>query len=108
MAKGLDISDEDYQKIKSSSIILHVAASVRFDDSLKNAILMNTRGTVEVCELALKLKNLKAIVHVSTTYCNALRNTIDEKVYDNKNDWKTYIKYAETFSQEILDCLTPQ
>lgn len=41
---GLDMSEEDKKRMMDVQIIFHVAASVRFDDPLKEAILMNTRG----------------------------------------------------------------
>lgn len=40
------------------SIILHVAASVRFDEGLKDAIFNNTRSTRDICVLAQSMKQL--------------------------------------------------
>ena len=40
------------------SIIFHVAASVRFDDPLRDAIFMNTRSTRDICILAANMKKL--------------------------------------------------
>lgn len=55
----LGLSDTDRQKLVDNvNVIFHVAASVRFDDPLKYAILLNTRGTREVAQLALDTKNL--------------------------------------------------
>lgn len=57
---GLGINTEDQQLlINEVSIIFHLAATVRFDDPLKDAVLMNTRGTRELVVLAKKMKNLK-------------------------------------------------
>lgn len=39
--------------------MFHVAATVRFDDPLKNAIITNTRGTREICQLALEMKKVQ-------------------------------------------------
>ena len=56
---GLGISDDDCQLlIKEVSVIFHAAASVRFDDPIDDAIIMNTRGTREVVKLVKKMKNL--------------------------------------------------
>jgi len=41
------------------SIIFHIAASVRFDEGLKEAIFNNTRSTRDICILA---KNMKKLV----------------------------------------------
>lgn len=55
----LGLSDEDYNYlVKNVSIIFHVAASVRFDESIRDATIMNVRGTREVVELAKLMENL--------------------------------------------------
>lgn len=47
----------------------------RFDESLKTAVLLNTRGTKQMIELAKEMKNLLLFVHISTAYCH-----LEEKV----------------------------
>ena len=101
---GLGLSDQDLKRMENVSIIFHSAASVRFDDPLHEAVIMNTRGTREVIYLAQKLKNLKVLMHVSTTYCNPARRVISEKVYPPNADWRETIKLAETYP-ELLDQL---
>lgn len=108
MKKQLGISEEELEIVKTCNIILHIAASVRFDDALQKAILMNTRGTAEVCELALKIPNLRSVVHVSTGYCNPNHNTIHEFVYPHNTSWKQYVQFAETIDEDTLDILTPK
>jgi len=44
--------------VERVTIIIHTAASVRFNDSLTYAILTNTRGTRDICILAQSMKNL--------------------------------------------------
>jgi alcohol-forming fatty acyl-CoA reductase len=89
------------------SIIFHSAASVRFDDPLKKAILLNTRGTREICELAKNMPNLKSFVHVSTAYIKPKNLHVKEISYQPEGDWRTYIKYAESkISDDIIDQLT--
>ena len=106
MEPRLGISDSDMNILKSCSVIFHAAASVRFDDPLKDAILMNTRGTREVCYLAQTMTNLKALVHVSTAYIQPKNLYVQEKMYPSDADWKTYIKYAETMDDNLINCLT--
>lgn len=82
---NLGISDESREKLKNVSIILHSAASIRFDDSLEKAVLLNTRGTREVCNLALSLKNLESVCHISTAYVNPKRKEMAEGVTTTLN-----------------------
>lgn len=57
-----DISEDDIKLLKENvNIIFHCAATVRFDDPLQEAILTNTRGTREICKLALEMTNIKVI-----------------------------------------------
>lgn len=77
---GLGLSAESLEIMKGVSVIFHSAASVRFDDLLKSAIILNTRGTLEVLKFGLSLRNLAAFVHVSTTYCYPDQRKTDEQV----------------------------
>lgn len=103
---NLGISELDAEKLKSCSVIFHSAASVRFDDPLKDAILLNTRGTREVCKLAQTMLNLKSFVHVSTAYIKPRNLHVQEKIYPSKADWRTYIKFAETLDEDLINALT--
>ncbi|XP_057672431.1 putative fatty acyl-CoA reductase CG5065 [Diorhabda carinulata] len=79
----LGISEVDRQKIiEEADFIIHSAATVRFDDSLKYAVTVNTRGTKFVLELAEECKKLKLFVHVSTAY--AFPNNTDGITYEKE------------------------
>lgn len=106
MEIGLGMSIKDKDLIKNVSIIFHSAATVRFDESLKNAVLMNTRGTWEVMKIAETLKNIKAIMHVSTTYSNVHLNTVKEEIYPAIADWRKTIEICEKFNDDELLHLT--
>lgn len=85
---GLGFSRETLEQLKGVSVIFHSAASVRFDDILQSAIILNTRGTHEVIKFAQTLNNLASFVHVSTTYCYPDQRFIDEKVKINcETNW---------------------
>lgn len=59
----LGLSDEDYDYlVQNVSVVFHVAASVRFDETIKDATIMNVRGTREVVQLAKNMKNIKASI----------------------------------------------
>lgn len=65
----LGLSDEDYNfLVQNVSVIFHVAASVRFDETIKDATIMNVRGTREVVQLAKNMKKIK--VTISKTISN--------------------------------------
>lgn len=82
---GLGLSPDDREQMREVSVIFHVAASVRFDDPLQAAILLNTRGTREVVHFAEQLPNLRVLMHVSSTYSNPDRYVIDEEVSSGRH-----------------------
>lgn len=56
---GLGITEFDRQKlIENCQIILHAAATVRFDEKLKLALAINVNGTREIMTLAKQLHTL--------------------------------------------------
>jgi len=96
--RGMGLSQEDRTMLENNvSVIFHTAATVRFDDPLPYAVLMNTRGSYEITKLAENMKNLEVLQYVSTTYCNCNLDApaYDERVYPAYQDWRTVIQVAE-------------
>lgn len=59
-SKELGIKRSDWQLLRENvTSIFHVAASVRFDDSLQKAIFTNLRSTKYAILLAKEISNLK-------------------------------------------------
>ncbi|KAH9597196.1 Male sterility [Trypanosoma melophagium] len=77
----LGLSEKDCQKIlESVNFVIHVAATVNFDEPLNVAVETNTLGALRVLALAKECKKLEAMVHVSTCYVNYnLEGTIVEE-----------------------------
>jgi alcohol-forming fatty acyl-CoA reductase len=106
MELKLGLSESNLEKLKSCSVIFHAAASVRFDDLLTSAILLNTRGTREVCNIARSLVNLKALVHVSTAFIQPKNFLVEEKIYAPEGDWRDYIRFAENLNADNINAMT--
>ena len=78
------MSDRDRSELKEEiNVVFHSAASIKFDDELSKAVLMNVRGTKELMDLAKGMGNLESFVHVSTCYshCHLRDEVIQEKIY---------------------------
>ncbi|XP_072948526.1 fatty acyl-CoA reductase 1-like [Epargyreus clarus] len=106
---GLGLSEEDRALIVNRvNIIFHVAASVRFDDSLPVAAKLNLRGTKELVELASDVRELVSFVHVSTTYANTNRDPIEEVLYPPHADWRDTLNICETLDEQTVKILTPK
>ncbi|XP_011705903.1 PREDICTED: putative fatty acyl-CoA reductase CG8306 [Wasmannia auropunctata] len=104
-AENLGLCEADREKlIDKVSIIFNVAASVRFDESLKDAIFNNTRSTRDLCILAENMKQLVVLLHVSSTYAHTDKPVVEEILYpsDSNFDWKKTIKIVESIDDHVL------
>ncbi|XP_053622047.1 putative fatty acyl-CoA reductase CG5065 [Plodia interpunctella] len=109
MEPALGISGEDRALLVNRvNIIFHVAASVRFDDPLPFAVKLNLGGTKQVVEFAKEVKDLLVMVHVSTSYSNTNRDTIEEVMYPPHADWRDTIQICETLDEHTIKVLTPK
>lgn len=78
---NLGICSEDHQQlIEEVSVVFHMAATLRLEGTLKDAINMNTAGTLRVLQLCKEMKKLDAVVHLSTAFCNCDIQHMKEKV----------------------------
>ena len=89
IVEGLGISPEDQELIINNvDIFINSAASVNFDDPLKDALNINYFGASRMLDLAKRCKNLKVFTHVSTAYvnCNRASGLVDEKIYEDQGE----------------------
>jgi fatty acyl-CoA reductase len=56
----LGLSDEDRQRVVTEvNVVFHAAATVRFNESLKTAVTLNTLGTQRIIQLCRDMQNLQ-------------------------------------------------
>lgn len=103
---NLDLQPESMDLLQNVSMILHSAATIRFDEPLKTAILTNVRGTREVLKIATNLSKLKIFLYISTLFSNCHLKFIDEKMYPGGMDWRSCIQIAEQLDDDVLRILT--
>lgn len=102
---NIGLSKENLQLLKENvSIVFHSAATVRFDQSIKEAVILNTLGSKRLWDLCVEMKNLKSIVHVSTAYSNPARSIVDEMVYPAivPMDLNTFIECAKVLPEDMV------
>lgn len=87
ITEALGISSQDRSLVtREVNVVFHMAATLKLEGTLKDAIDMNTAGTQRVIELCKEMKNLQALVHLSTAFCNCDIEVMKEEVYDCKDD----------------------
>lgn len=105
----LALSPEDRQLlIDEVQFIYHCAATIRFDEPLRNAVLLNVRGVKLMLELAKQMKKLEIFNHLSTAYCHLSERVLYEKAYPPPADPHNVIKTAEWLDDETLNLITPK
>ncbi|XP_026821812.1 putative fatty acyl-CoA reductase CG5065 [Rhopalosiphum maidis] len=99
----LGLSAEDRQRLCSDvTIVFHSAATVKFNETLRTAVTLNTLGTQRVVDLCRSMPKLKAMIHVSTAYSNADKATIQESVYKPPADPGFVINCCQKMSEDDL------
>ena len=104
---NLGLSESDRcDLIENVSIIYHSAANVKFNCTLKEAILQNVNTTRSLLEFSRNVKNLTAFVYISTAYSNGYRPFIEETVYPIKIR-NTLMDIIQTFPEEMIEKMKP-
>lgn len=93
--------------VDKTEIIFHLAATLRLEASLKDAIMMNTTGTKRVLDLARKMPNLEILLHLSTAFCCCDQEVLQEKVYECSHSPYDLMRCAEWMDEKSLDAVTP-
>ena len=99
MNVGISINDQ-IELIENVEIVLHAAADVRFDNTLKELSLINLRGTREMLKIAERMKRLIMFAYISTAFSNCPNRFIEEKFYPAAIEPETMIRIAEKMTDD--------
>ncbi|XP_065083365.1 putative fatty acyl-CoA reductase CG5065 [Ochlerotatus camptorhynchus] len=102
----LGLSEKDMQLlVENVNIVFHVAATVRFNEGLKEAAVLNAIGTQQMLELCVKMFHLQSVVHVSTAYSNPSRREVDEVVYPPTMNADSFIQCVSILPGDVINAL---
>lgn len=102
----LGMSNDDLtQVITETDIVFHMAASVNFEEPVKNAVAQNVRAVKYVIDIAKRMPNLVSMVHLSTAFCNTDQKVMDEVTYDWDMDPLKLLDCADVMDDEILESI---
>uniref|UniRef100_A0A1I7TCX4 Fatty acyl-CoA reductase n=1 Tax=Caenorhabditis tropicalis TaxID=1561998 RepID=A0A1I7TCX4_9PELO len=109
MLENFGFSEEDHQEIINKvSVVIHSAATVKFDDHIRTAVTMNLIGTKRIIALCHEIKALKVLVHVSTAYANCDRVETTEKIYKSPVPPEKLIDALSWMDDDTLTKITPK
>ncbi|KRG04557.1 uncharacterized protein Dmoj_GI19138, isoform D [Drosophila mojavensis] len=93
--------------VENTNIVFHMAATLKLEGNLRDAIDMNLMGTQRALNVAKEMKQLEAFVHLSTAFCNCDQEVMYEKVYDFPHKPEDLMRLAEWMDVKTLDAITP-
>ncbi|XP_072290870.1 fatty acyl-CoA reductase 1 isoform X2 [Eucyclogobius newberryi] len=105
----LGLSQEDQKTLAENiHILFHCAATIRFNEPLKDAMQLNVLATQKMLALAHKMKQLEIFLHVSTAYANCDRELIEEVIYPPPVDYRKLIDTLEWMDDDMVAVMTPK
>ncbi|XP_030557712.1 putative fatty acyl-CoA reductase CG5065 isoform X1 [Drosophila novamexicana] len=93
--------------VENTNIVFHMAATLKLEGNLRDAIDMNLLGTKRALNVAKDMKQLEAFVHLSTAFCNCDQEVMYEKVYEFPHKPEDLMRLAEWMDVKTLDAITP-
>lgn len=100
---GLQLGSNDELKlINEVNVVFHIAANIKFNDPIKDAVNINVTGTLRVLQLAKRMKNLQVFSYMSTAFCQSFREDLEEKHYRTCVDAEKIIEKTELMDDESL------
>ncbi|XP_032590860.1 putative fatty acyl-CoA reductase CG5065 isoform X2 [Drosophila grimshawi] len=104
----LGLSGESLKHVvEQTNIVFHMAATLKLEGNLHDAIDMNLQGTQRALNVAKDMKQLEAFVHLSTAFCNCDQEVMYEKVYEFPHKPEDLMRLAEWMDVKTLDAVTP-
>lgn len=84
-----------------------MAATIKFNESLKTAATMNVKAVMEIKKFAKECLNLKSIVYVGTAYSQCATETLIQETFYPPPFFtpEEFIRVAEESSEEELQSL---
>ncbi|XP_052836478.1 fatty acyl-CoA reductase wat [Drosophila gunungcola] len=106
LESDLGISETDRRLLASEvQIVIHGAATVRFNEPLHVALAINTRATRLMLQLGREMGQLEAFVHISTAFSNCVIYDIKESFYPEHLNCSSdkVLGMSGLVSDELLD-----
>ena len=103
---NLGLSEEHISELQEQvNVVVHSAASVRFDAPLRDAVNMNLKGTKKLLDIARSFKRLEVFVHVSTCYANCDNPVVEERIYECKYESDRIMEMVEWLDDDALEAI---
>ncbi|XP_025194170.1 fatty acyl-CoA reductase wat-like [Melanaphis sacchari] len=104
---GIDLQNTNILK-NEVNIVIHSAATVRFDEHLRKAVNVNIIALQDILKMSQEMPNLKAFVHISTAYSNCVgRQVVDEVFYKPPISGDNLLQLVNSLDDDYITRITP-
>ncbi|CAG5007022.1 unnamed protein product [Parnassius apollo] len=108
LLENFGLVDSEIERLsKEISVVFHFAATLKLEAPLKDNVNMNTCGTLRTINVARRLKNLLAIVHLSTAFCYPDYEVLEEKMHAPPVKAEDVMRLIEWMDDKQLSVVTP-
>jgi fatty acyl-CoA reductase len=102
------ITDADMDTLVNNvTVIIHIAATVKFQEPLKTAALMNIKSVKEIIAIAKSLKECAAFTHTSTAYTHTYRRDTPEDHIKPVHDPEQILTLLDQMDEETTAAICP-
>nr|ADD62438.1 fatty-acyl CoA reductase I [Yponomeuta evonymella] len=107
-AAGLGLTLNDRQTLTEKvNIIFHSAATVKFVEHLRTALVTNVCAPLHMLRLVRDMKGLDVLMHISTAYSNCHLSQVRERFYPCSVDCDQLSGLVDKFTDSEIDSLLP-
>ncbi|KAH9637607.1 hypothetical protein HF086_014771 [Spodoptera exigua] len=108
-AAGLGLTLTDRQMLTEKvNIIFHSAATVKFDEHLRAALVTNVMAPLHLLRLARDVKKLDVLMHISTAYSNSHLPMIEERFYPCEANCEQLHQMVDKLTDDQLNIMLPK
>ncbi|XP_078051357.1 putative fatty acyl-CoA reductase CG5065 [Augochlora pura] len=105
--ENFGLSPETRLMLNDTNIVIHSAASIKFNEALRLIVHTNVRTTKQLLLWAKSLPDLKSFVYVSTAFSNCVHETIDEIHYKPPLDCDKLLTLVDCLDDDMLKEVEP-
>lgn len=89
--------------VKETNVIIHSAATVKFDETLSVAMNINVLGTQAVLKLCSQVQNLQSFLYVSTAFTSSHLKRLEEQPLPPTADPYEVVKLMKEHDTQVFD-----
>lgn len=107
--ENIGLSQDSMQVLQNEvHIFYHSAATLRFNEHLRLAFVLNTLAVKRMLKICKQMKHLEVLVHLSTAYAHCDQTEIGECHYETNPKFEDIEQAEKWMTDDMMTKLTPE